>query len=165
MTVPPDLDLGDGYVICGDTLRGTVVDATRFRSAHADDPACDLLVAAGEGRLHDALTEADRLLAADPSSVRLRALRADVLRDRGRLVEAERTYRALDRETAAEPGRNATIRQHLGKVLLAAGRDAEALAVFEQVLADRQADGADDGMLASTRQAIARARSPEGRAD
>ncbi|MGO1974143.1 MAG: NAD(P)-binding domain-containing protein [Propionibacteriaceae bacterium] len=153
---PVDLDLGDGYVIRADTLRPMITDEDAYRAAHPDDPAGELIIAAAAGRLDDALREADRLLTLEPESVRLRALRADVLRDTGELAAAERVYEEL--LAAADESREPVLLQHLAKVYFAAERFDAAADLFARSHELRRRAGADADVLASAALGLARAR-------
>lgn len=155
----PDLDLGEGYVISGDDLRPVLNDVTAYRAANAEDPALEAIVAMTEGRADEALDRCDQLLTQHPGSLRYRALRADALGDLGELTQAEAEFSVLVHDTAGDAGLQAMMRQHRAEVWTHQGRLAEAETEFAEVLATRQAVGADAAMLASTRQSLARVRS------
>lgn len=156
-----DLDLGDGYVMRAATLRPAITDEAVFREVHAHDPAHEAVIALAQERWEDAAREVSRLLAADPDSARYRTLWAHVLRDTGRLDEAEALLTELIADSTDGPRR--TLQGHLAKVHFAAGRYAEAAALFEQVLDERRRAGAGPDALATSALGLARAREELGR--
>lgn len=144
---------GPGWVIDGETLLPRVVDVQELRRGLADDPLRDAVEALWDGRPD----EAEVLLRRHPPTVRVHALLADCRRDQGRAADAVDSYRVLLTEctgTAREP----VMRQHLGKALFAAGRPAEAAEQFALALAQREAAGADEELLRSSRHALQVAR-------
>lgn len=147
------IDGGPGWVIDGGTLLPRIVDVDEFRRGLAEDPLRDAVEALWSGRPDDA----EALLRQHRLTLRVRALLADCSRDRGRAAQAVRDYRELVEEcagTAWEP----VMRQHLGKALFVAARFAEAAEQFALALAQREAAGADEKLVASSRHALEVAR-------
>ena len=151
-----DLDLGDGYVMRAATLRPAITDEAVFREVHAHDPAHEAVIALAQERLEDAAREVSQLLAAEPDSVRYRTLWAHVLRDTGRLDEAEALLTELIAASTGGPRR--TLQGHLAKVYFTAGHYAEAADLFGQVLEERRRSGAGPDALATSALGLARAR-------
>ncbi len=146
---------GIGWEIEARTLRPRVTDLAAFRDAIANDPAAEAIEALWTGKPKRCERLLLPLLDRDPSSVRLRALRADAWRDQGRTDAAINEYQTLlerTRGTNFEP----TIRQHLGKALFAAGRFTHALRQFSMALEQRIMNGADPHLIDSTMQAMSR---------
>lgn len=142
---------GPGWVIRGADLRPAITDLEEFRRGIAADPlarALELLWSGAPGR-------ALRALAAQEATPRVRALRADCLRDLGEAARAVAEYDRLLAEVRGTP-REAVMRQHRGKALLAAGRPAQAQEDFERVVELRT--GGDPALLASAHQALEFAR-------
>lgn len=149
---------GPGWHVDPTSLRPVLDDEPAFRAHHGDDPFVDALVLLWTGRPR----EAEAALATTPCPERRRrALLADAWRDQGRHAEALAAYERLVGETAGTPS-EATMRQHRGKALLAAGRPGEAVRELSAALAARTAAGADDDLVASSRLALARARAVAG---
>lgn len=148
-----DLPGGPGWVLDGVTLLPRIVDLTEFRRGTRDDPLGDVLEALWSGQARQALALLDR---AD-ETLRVRALRADCRRELGDLDGARADYAALVAECAGTPW-EAVMRQHLGKVLFASHRYAEAAEEFARALALREADGAAEPLVASSRHALEAAR-------
>jgi len=134
------------------------VDRAAFAAGpgSSTDPADQVLAALVTGRLDDAQRLVAASWTADPS-FRLRALAADVRCARGDHEAAIDAYRVLLAETVGGP-REAVVRQHLGKALLAAGRLTDAQEQFEQALRRREAAGAAADLVASSRLALDRVR-------
>lgn len=153
-----DLEISHGYVIRGSDLRGHITDADAFRRGHAGDGAAEVIIALSEQRYDDAMAILDDLLTDQPDSVRYQALRADVLRDQGHLDAAEAIFTDLVARTSDDPHRGAMMRQHRAKVWFHQGRLREAEAEFADVLAAREAAGADEDQVASSRQSLQRVR-------
>lgn len=137
------------------SLRPVIDDLAAFREEFIADPARDALEALWLGRPSEALAFLDALIDTTAPSVRLRALRADALRDQGRYAEAVRTYRELIEEMRGHDI-EATLHQHLGKVFFAAGQYTEAIVALTRAAELRIANGADSDLLESTMQAMAR---------
>lgn len=150
------LDGGPGWYIDRETLLPVIEDVELFRTAHADDPAVEVLVALWTGRPEDAEKQL-RLKLRESDAPRWRALLADALRDQGRTDEAIATYEALVAEVAGT-AHEAVMRQHLGKSLFVAGYHAAAARAFERALSLRLEAGADEALVESSRVAVARAR-------
>lgn len=153
-----DLEISDGYFVRGDDLRGHITDADAFRRAHADDAAVEAIIALSERRFDDAMAVLDDLLTNEPDSVRYQGLRADVLRDQGQLDAAEAIFTDLVARTSDDPHRGVMMRQHRAKVWFHQGRLREAEAEFADVLAAREAAGASNDQVASSRQSLQRVR-------
>ncbi|MBM3714568.1 MAG: hypothetical protein FJW64_02335 [Actinobacteria bacterium] len=152
MTDAPDEDIegGPGWIIGGD-LRPRITDVAAFRAGMAEDPLASVIEALWTGDWRYALD----VLRSLESSLRVRALTADCLAASGDTASALQIYDALVTETTGTP-REATMRQHRGKVLLAAGRTDAAIADFAAALALR-AD-ADAKLRASSAHALRVAR-------
>ncbi|MDQ1083807.1 MULTISPECIES: hypothetical protein [Microbacterium] len=146
---PGDVAGGPGWVIGGD-LRPRITDAAVFRAGLEGDALADVIEALWNGEPERAL----RLLG-DPTTIRMRALHADCLAATGDTAAALTVYDALVDEVAGT-SREAVIRQHRGKVLLAAGRTHAAVADFARALALRR--DADPTLRASSEHALAAAR-------
>lgn len=73
---------GPGWHLDPDSLLPVLHDAARFRQAHADDPAVEVLVALWSGQPDRAAELLEQLVVPDPTW-RLQALAADVIRARG----------------------------------------------------------------------------------
>ncbi|WP_150118467.1 class I SAM-dependent methyltransferase [Actinomyces radicidentis] len=141
-----------GWVLSGESLAPAITDLPAFRAGLQEDPLAGAIEALWTGRV----AEARVLLhgAAQPS-VRTRALLADCDRrsgDAGAAVSALRSLLAEHEEDRWEP----VLRQHLGKALLAAGEVDAARRELRLALEARLEAGADAGLLASSRQALAR---------
>lgn len=139
---------GPGWRIRGSDLRPEITDLRAFREGMANDPLAAAVEEAWAGHPDLALD----LLREEPRTPRVRALIADCLRDLGEVVSALDEYDRLVEESRGRPG-EAVMRQHRGKVLLAAGRRSEAITDFEAAIALRR-DAAPD-LLASSLQALA----------
>lgn len=146
---------GPGWRIRSIDLRPEITDLEAFRSGLRGDPLLDAIEALWGGDPTGALS----LLVDQPDSFRVRALRADCRRDLGDHDVAVAEYDLLVEAVAGSP-REAVIRQHRGKALLAAGRSGEAVEDFERVVDLR--DGGDPALLASAVQALEAARASAG---
>lgn len=151
MSSPNYVEGGAGWRIWSTDLRPEITDLEAFRSALRGDPLLDAIEALWRGDPRGALS----LLANQPDSFRVRALRADCHRDLGDHEVAVAEYDLLVETVAGSP-REAVIRQHRGKALLAAGRAEEAVEDFERVVVLRE--GGDPTLLASAVQALEVAR-------
>ena len=149
---------GPGWVIGAD-LRPRITDAEAFRRGMSGDPLSDVVEALWTGDPERAL----RLLGA-AATPRSRALRADCLSAMGDVATARIEYDRLVREAEGAP-REAVMRQHRGKVLLAAGEIEAAIDDFARALDLRRAD--DPALRASSEQAlrVARQRLEDARRD
>ena len=96
------------------------------------------------------------LIDADPTSWRLQALRADLIRDRGDASTAITILDSLVSSHEYTP-REAVLVQHLGKSLFAAGDYPRAARQFRRALDLRTAADADASLVASSRRALDRA--------
>jgi tetratricopeptide (TPR) repeat protein len=154
----PFVDTGHGTGIDARTLRPVLHDAEEFARWRrtSDDPLLDVVEALVRGDLDRAEAALGAATAAPGAGFRLRVLRADLLRDRGRFAEAEALLELL---LAEESGtrREAVLRQHLGQVHVAAGDPARARDCFAAALQLRTASGAPPDLLESSRVALARA--------
>lgn len=144
-----------GWAIDPATLRPRVTDLNAFRDTIKHDHAAAAIEALWTGNPEKAELILSDLLAADPNSIRLRALRADAWRDQGRTDSAIREYQTL-LDRARGTNFEATIRQHLGKALFAAGRYTFALRQFSMALEQRVLNGADSHLIDSAMQALTR---------
>ncbi|MDR6691259.1 tetratricopeptide (TPR) repeat protein [Microbacterium sp. 1154] len=140
---------GPGWVIGAD-LRPRITDAEAFRAGMSDDPLVEVVAALWSG---EPLRVLELLGAA--TTPRMRALRADARAALGDTTTARAEYDALVEESLGT-GREAVMRQHRGKVLLAAGEIEAAIADFSRAL-DLRRDG-DAALLASSEQALRVAR-------
>ncbi|GAB3927928.1 hypothetical protein GCM10011575_11100 [Microlunatus endophyticus] len=134
-------------MIRGSDLRPKITDLAAFRGAMATDRLAEPIELLWSGDPSGAL----RLLAAEEPTLRVRALRADCLRDLGEASAAVQEYDSLVAETVGT-AREASMRQHRGKALLSAGRAAEAVQDFRAVIELRS--DADPTLLDSARQAL-----------
>lgn len=119
-----------GWVLSGESLAPAITDLPAFRAGLQEDPLAGAIEALWTGRV----AEARVLLHGAQPSVRTRALLAEHEEDRWEPV----------------------LRQHLGKALLAAGEVDAARRELRLALEARLEAGADAGLLASSRQALAR---------
>ncbi|OII12228.1 hypothetical protein BIU97_04370 [Curtobacterium sp. MCBA15_009] len=145
---------GPGWVIRADDLRPEITDLRAFRLGLTGDPLAEPLELLWSGGAAAAI---DLLDGHEPSR-RVRALRADCLRDLGETDAAVAEYDALVSECVGT-GHEAVMRQHRGKALLAAGRADRAVDDFRRVV-ELRLDG-DPDLLASARLALAVALSRE----
>lgn len=146
--VAEDLAGGPGWIINGQTLRPVIVDVVAFREGLVQDPLAVVIEQLWSGHPHRALD----LLAAHSSSLRVRALRGDCLRDLGRHVEAIKVYEQLVEESLNGPA-EAVMRQHYGKALLTAGHSHQARQEFSRALELRNR-GSNPHLIASSNQAL-----------
>lgn len=158
----PELEGGPGWFIDRESLLPKIADVNIFRTAHAEDPAVDILVDLWTGQPELAEVELRRRLG-ESESPRLRALLADAARDQGRTDEAIATYESLIKEVAGTSS-EAVMHQHLGKAFFVARRYREAVSAFEKALELREGSGAPDALVTSSRVAAQRARDEAARA-
>lgn len=147
----PDVVGGSGWVLSGESLDPVITDLPAFRTCLQEDPLAGAIEALWTGRV----AEARVLLHGAQPTVRTRALLADCDRrtgDAGAAVSALRSLLAEHGEDRWEP----VLRQHLGKTLLAVGEVDAARRELRLALEARLEAGADAGLLASSRQALAR---------
>lgn len=144
-----------GWRIDSTTLLPVIDDEPAFRKAHADDPACDALVALWTGHPFIAEQLIQQLISG-ANTLRFRALRADAWRDQGRHDEAIGAYQELVAE-ATGTALEATMRQHLGKVYFVAGETKRAHTEFLWALTMRQLGNAHTELVASSQLAVNRA--------
>ncbi|MCM3503388.1 hypothetical protein M3667_16065 [Microbacterium sp. P26] len=144
-----EVEGGPGWVIGAD-LRPRITDAEAFRRGMTGDPLADVVEALWSGDPGRAL----RLLG-PMTTLRARALRADCRSALGEIAAARAEYDELVRETEGT-SREAVMRQHRGKVLLAAGETEAAIDDFARAL-DLRRDG-DPALRASSEQALRAAR-------
>lgn len=136
---------GPGWVIGAD-LRPRITDAEAFRHGMSGDPLADVVEALWSGDPERALRMLGPL-----TTLRARALRADCHSALGESSAASKEYDELVRETEGT-SREAVMRQHRGKVLLAAGETTSAIDDFARALELRR-DG-DPALRASSEQAL-----------
>lgn len=122
------------------------------------DPVLDVIGPLFRGDLDAAQTALDRISAdAEPKvQFRLRALGADILRDRGQFAEAVTRYELLLADYAGT-SREAVLRQHLGKAYFVAGDFSAARDDFAAALQLRRMQGADADLTESSFIALGRA--------
>lgn len=154
------LDTGHGTGIDVQTLKGVIHDEAAF-ARWAGESADPLLAVIGpllRGDLDAAQTALDQISSnADPKvQFRLRALGADILRDRGLFAEAAGSYVQLLAEFAGT-SREGVLRQHLGKVYFVAGDYVAARDCFAEALRLRRSQGADAELIESSMMALERA--------
>ena len=154
------LDTGHGTGIDVQTLKGVIHDEAAFArwAAESTDPLLDAIRPLFRGELDAAQTALDRISSnADPRvQFRVRALGADILRDRGLFAEAASRYGQLLAEFAGT-SHEGVLRQHLGKVYFAAGDYGAARDCFAEALRLRRAQGALGELIESSIMALKRA--------
>lgn len=150
-----DLEGGPGWRIRSADLRPVITDLAAFRAGLAADPLRDEIELLWTGKADDALRRLERVA----PTQRVRALQADCHRDLGDTRTAVREYDLLVAECIGTT-REAVMRQHRGKALLAAGSVDRAVEDFTFAVALRQAS--DPVLLASAEQALAVAQSRAG---
>lgn len=153
----PRIPGGPGWYMDGLTLLPVIEDLEEFRRAHADDRALPVLEELWSGR-PDMAEPLAVALVEDASTVRHRALLADVRRDLGRIAWAVDEYEQL-LEQCRGTAREAVIWQHLGKVHFVGGNLPEAVEKFSMALQLRVCAGADLDLITSSRVAHQRAQS------
>ncbi len=146
---------GPGWSTNPLTLRPMITDPDAFRTEFGADPCAAAIEALWSGRPDQAASLLTARLITEPTSVRLRALRADCDRDLGRVEAAIDSYRGLVAETTGTP-REGTVVQHLGKALFAAGRYAAAAHAFDRAVTLRH--NGDPDLLVSAQRSRDRAR-------
>lgn len=139
------------------TLLPVIEDLEEFRRAHADDRALPVLEELWSGR-PDTAEPLAMALVEDASTVRHRALLADVRRDLGRIAWAVDEYGRLLEECRGT-AREAVLRQHLGKAHFVGGDLPRAVEEFSTALQLRVSAGAAPDLIASSRIARQRAES------
>lgn len=154
------LDTGHGTGIDARTLKGVIHDEAAFArwAGEGADPVLDVIGPLFRGDLDTSQTALDRLsIDAGPNvQFRLHALGADILRDRGQFAEAVTRYELILADHAGT-GREAVLRQHLGKVHFAAGNLQAARDAFAAALEHHRAQGADSDLIESSLIALRRA--------
>lgn len=151
-----DVAGGPGWIIRGADLRPAITDLAAFRDGMAGDPLVTVIELLWTGQAQRAL---DRLQGL-PRSPRVRALIADCRRDLGDHAAAVREYDQLVAECGGTP-REAVMRQHRAKALLAAGHADRAVEDFRRAVELRR--GHDTALLASAEQGLAVARAAASR--
>lgn len=146
-----DVEGGPGWVIRGDDLRPAITDLATFRDGVATDPLGAVIELLWTGQAQAALERLARL----PPSLRVRALMADCKRDLGEHVSAVLDFDRLVAECTGTP-REAVMRQHRAKALLAAGHADQAVEDFRRAVELRH--GHDPALVASAEQGLAAAR-------
>ncbi len=138
---------GPGWVIGAD-LRPRITDAAAFRRGLRADPLVDVVEALWSGDPERAL----RML--EPATTpRRRALRADCRCALGDIAIARDDYDALVRE-AEDTALEAVMRQHRGKVLMAAGEIEAAMDDFARALDLRRESESAPDLVASSAHAL-----------
>lgn len=161
LAMTPDVEGGPGWILRSVDLRPVITDVVAFRRDLEGDPLGRTIELLWSGHPEAALLS----LQEHAPTVRVRALAADCRRDLGDAAGAVREYDELVSECAGT-AREAVMRQHRGKALLAAGRTAQAVQDFERAVELRSA--ADPRLLASAEQgllAARRAAARQGRSD
>lgn len=146
-----DVAGGPGWLIRAADLRPVVTDLEAFRAGLADDPLAEQIELLWTGNADAALRALDRL----EQTPRVRALAADCHRDLGNTALAVSEYDVLVAECLGKP-REAVMRQHRGKALLANGEAERAVEDFQRAVELRRT--ADAVLLASAEQGLAVAR-------
>lgn len=146
-----DVPGGPGWIIRATDLRPVITDLAAFRTGLRDDSLAEPIELLWTGHAEAALRHLEVL----EQTPRVRALQADCRRDLGDTDTAVSEYDALVSECAGT-AREATMRQHRGKALLAAGRVDLAVEDFRAAVALRRS--ADETHQASALQALAVAR-------
>lgn len=142
---------GPGWVIGAD-LRPRITDAAAFRYGLRADPLVDVVEALWSGDAERALRMLEPV-----TTARRRALRADCLCALGDIAAARDEYDDLVRE-AEGTAHEAVMRQHRGKVSMAAGEIGDAIDDFARALElRREGDSASD-LVASSAHALRIAR-------
>lgn len=154
------LDTGHGTGIDVHTLKGVIHDEAAFArwAGECADPVLAVIGPLFRGDLDAAQTALDRIsVNAEPNvQFRLRALGADILRDRRQFDEAVSRYEQMLADYAGT-SREGVLRQHLGKVHFAAGNYEAARDNFAAALQLRRAQGARADLIESSRIALRRA--------
>lgn len=147
-----DVDGGPGWIIRAADLRPAVTDLDAFRAGLAGDPLAEPIELLWTGNARAALHGLESL----QQTPRVRALAADCRRDLGDTALAVGEYDVLVAESLGT-AREAVMRQHRGKALLANGEIRRAIEDFQQAVELRRT--ADPVLLASAEQGLAVARS------
>ena len=155
--VEDDVAGGPGWIIRAADLRPVVTDLEAFRAGLAEDPLAEPIELLWTGNAGAALQVLDVLR----QTPRVRALAADCHRDLGDTAHAVSEYDVLVAECVGT-AREAVMRQHRGKALLANGETERAVEDFQRAVELRGT--ADPVLLASAEQglAVARARVDRG---
>ncbi|NYE94333.1 lipopolysaccharide biosynthesis regulator YciM [Psychromicrobium silvestre] len=155
-----------GIAINPQTLLCEVIDEEAceqaFQASSDDGERVFVLLARGENNRAAELIAEARL--ADPGSLRLRILEADLARS---VHETERAIRRL-RNLVTEYRDShweSVIRQHLGKAYFVAGQYQSAASSFSSALNQRVAAGAEAALIYSSTVALQRAREMVERAE
>lgn len=151
-----DVEGGPGWVIRGADLRPAITDLAEFRDGTAGDPLAPAIELLWTGHAQSALDVLERI----PERPRVRALIADCRRDLGDDLGAVEEYDRLVAECVGT-AREAVMRQHRAKALLAAGHTDRAIEDFLRAVELRQ--GHDPALLASAEQGLAFARAAAAR--
>lgn len=161
------LDTGHGTGIDVHSLKGVIHDEALFArwASQGADPVLDVIGPLFRGDLDAAQTALHRIsVNAEPNvQFRLRALGADILRDRGQFDEAVSRYEQMLADYAGM-SREGVLRQHLGKVHFAAGNYRAARDDFAAAQQLRRAQGAHADLIESSRIALSRANEEINRA-
>ena len=146
---------GPGWELDPRTLKPRITDLTVFRAHLAHDPAGPAIEALWGGDPGRAEVLIRDLLASDPGNVRYEVLLADSRRDQGYFDEAVTRYQGILAKTRGG-AREATIRQHLAKALVAAGHLHDASRQFSKAYELRVLEGADPTLIDSALLGLAR---------
>ena len=146
-----DITGGEGWKIRGSDLRPEITDISAFREGLKHDPLAGALELLWTGHPDEAREALENFAKRQGPTVRVRALRADCLRDLGRPHEAVAIYDDLLHESLGTT-RESFIRQHRGKALIAAERLNDAKAELNRVVEMRT--GGDPALLMSAVQAL-----------
>jgi tetratricopeptide (TPR) repeat protein len=146
-----DVDGGPGWIIRAANLRPVVIDLDAFRAGLAGDPLAEPIELLWTGNAGAALHVLELL----QQTPRVRALAADCHRDLGDTALAVGEYDVLVAESLGT-AREAVLRQHRGKALLANGEAERAIEDFQQAVELRRT--ADTVLLDSAEQALVVAR-------
>lgn len=150
-----EIDGGPGWHVSPTTLLPVLDDEAAFRAASATDPVLEVLVALWSGDPDLAAKLLGPLVDADPTSWRLQAISADVIRDRGDTSSAITILETLVSMNEYTP-HEALLAQQLGTAQFTAGDYASAAARFRRALDLRLAADADASLISSSRQTLDR---------
>lgn len=142
-----------------DTLRSEVIDERLCEAAlnAAPDPGDRVFVLLARGRSNDAAELVAELRMADPGSLRLQVLEADVAASVNDTDRAIRLLQYLAKEQRGQAS-EASVRQHLGRAYFRAGKYQSAAGNFASALDLRVAAGASAALIYSSTVALQRAR-------
>jgi len=147
-----------GTAVNPQTLLPEVVDEDACAAAleTTDDAADHVFVLLARGLTAEAAEMAADARLADPESLRLQVLDAEVLRATKHFDRAERVLKSLLPAVADTP-LEAWVNQQLGKVYFSSGNFASAAKSFSAALEQRVASGADAAAIYSSTVSLRRA--------